>query len=96
MSSRRSAQDTPTTIHQCDSDKAATTRLVFTWNSSNPQMNFGETLVTVDLMESEGSTEVHITHEGFPADEIRERHNQGWTKACDNLAKLLTEGGVCK
>jgi uncharacterized protein YndB with AHSA1/START domain len=65
------------------------TRLVFTWNSENPQMNFGETLVTVDLTDASGSTNVCITHEGFPAQPIQERHALGWQHCCDNLEKLL-------
>jgi uncharacterized protein YndB with AHSA1/START domain len=65
------------------------TRLVFTWVSDNPQMNFGETLVTVELTESGASTEVSITHVGFPAEPIRERHLLGWESCCDNLVALL-------
>jgi uncharacterized protein YndB with AHSA1/START domain len=72
------------------------TRLSFTWNSDNPQMNFGETLVTVDLTDTRGSTEVCIKHEGFPAEQIQERHSLGWQNCCDNLEKLLAESGVLK
>lgn len=65
------------------------TRLVFTWKSDNPQMNFGETLVTVEFVEAGASTEVHIAHDGFPAEPIRERHYLGWDNCCDNLEKLF-------
>lgn len=65
------------------------TRLVFTWKSDNPPMNFGETLVTVALADAGGATEVCILHEGFPAEPIRDRHMLGWQGCCDNLEKLL-------
>ena len=70
------------------------TRLVFTWNSDNPQMNFGETLVTVDLTEASGATEVCVTHEGFPGEAIQERHSLGWQNCCDNLENLLAKSGA--
>ncbi len=54
-------------------------RLVFTWNwSGNLVLEFGETLVTVDLMIVEGGTDVQITHEQFPKAELR-RPNCGIT-----------------
>lgn len=83
------AEDRDVEIYGVYREVKPDTRLVFTWNSDNPQMNFGETLVTVDLTETGGSTDVCITHEGFPAKPIEERHSLGWQNCCDNLEKLL-------
>lgn len=76
-------------IHGAYREVTPPTRLVFTWASDNPRMNFGETLVTVDLADAGGATEVRITHEGFPSEPIQERHALGWQSCYDNLEKLL-------
>ncbi|HKB88897.1 MAG TPA: SRPBCC domain-containing protein [Opitutaceae bacterium] len=65
----------------------APTKLVFTWKSEG--MNIGETLVTVDLKDADGSTEVIVRHEGFPADPVRDRHAHGWQLCMDNLEVLF-------
>ena len=38
----------------------------------------GETLVTVEFNEVDGGTEVVLVHEGFPATEARDGHEEGW------------------
>jgi uncharacterized protein YndB with AHSA1/START domain len=65
-------------------------QLVFTWNSKGccAGMENMDTQVTVDFIEQKDGTEVQITHEGFPDEEIRERHNYGWTGSLDKLEKL--------
>lgn len=59
-------------------------RLVFTWSWEDPTENVRDTLVTVDLIERDGSTEVVLMHERLPL-ERRESHTQGWQAL---LAKL--------
>lgn len=83
------AEDRDVEIYGVYREVRPNTRLVFTWNSDNPLMNFGETLVTVDLAEAGCSTDVCITHQGFPAEPIQERHLCGWQNCCDNLEKLF-------
>lgn len=63
-------------------------RLVFTWKwgGENPD---GETLVTLDFHNRDGSTELVLTHEGFSSDERRDRHNQGWSSSIDCLEQAL-------
>ncbi len=64
-------------------------RLVsFTWGwQGDPSP---ETLVTVELAEVEGGTEVTLTHERFASVEARDKHQHGWTGCLENLAKLFS------
>ena len=66
-------------------------RLVFTWmtGSCDGDMPRAETLVTVDFIAQTGGTLVQLTHEGFPTEEVRDKHNQGWTASFDLLEKLV-------
>lgn len=63
-------------------------RLVYTWQWQGSEM--GETLVTVDFAEVDGWTEVRLRHEGFPAAEPRDKHNQGWDGCLDKLEKMFS------
>lgn len=66
-------------------------RLVFTWawkEEADPA-HTGETLVTVEFLEREGETEVVVTHEGFPNDEGRRGHEEGWTSCLVCLEAVL-------
>ncbi|MGH9540365.1 MAG: SRPBCC family protein [Terriglobales bacterium] len=58
-------------------------RIEFTWVIGNNPA--AETLVTVDLRDVAGGTEVVITHRGFNSAELRDRHEHGWTGCLDNL-----------
>jgi uncharacterized protein YndB with AHSA1/START domain/predicted enzyme related to lactoylglutathione lyase len=61
-------------------------RLVYTWTWKNmPDLEFGETLVTVDFLDKEGFTEVQITHDRLPTKEQRENHSHGWNGCLDKL-----------
>jgi len=65
-------------------------RLVFTWGweNSEPGAQRFETLVTVDLIDRSGSTEVKLTHEGFADAETRDKHDFGWNACLDKFEKL--------
>ena len=58
-------------------------RLVFTWAS--PDTQHKDSLVTIDFVESEGTTEISLTHEQLP-DYMAQAHVGGWTSALDKLA----------
>jgi uncharacterized protein YndB with AHSA1/START domain len=60
-------------------------KLVFTWAWGFTQDK--ESLVTVELRESEGGTSLLLTHERL-APERREPHLDGWTKSLARLAQL--------
>jgi uncharacterized protein YndB with AHSA1/START domain len=63
-------------------------RLVFTWQwETNP--GFPDTLVTIELRDLAGKTELTLIHESLPTPESRERHTHGWNGCLDRLAKVL-------
>ena len=65
-------------------------RLIFTWTWAEPDPHAGiETLVTVEFIEHDDETEVVVTHDRFPNEETRARHDLGWQGTFDRLAKLL-------
>ncbi len=65
-------------------------KLVYTWCWKNhPLMGTGETLVTVDFLELDGGTEIHLRHEGFPNVELRNRHSEGWSGCIEKLERWL-------
>ncbi len=62
-------------------------KLSFTWISKGTDLK--TTLVTVELFEREGATELILTHERFPsADRVRQ-HESGWGQIADRLAEYL-------
>jgi predicted enzyme related to lactoylglutathione lyase/uncharacterized protein YndB with AHSA1/START domain len=65
-------------------------RLAYTWKwSGHPDMQFGDTLVTVDLHDVDGGTDLQIIHEALPNPEMRDDHYYGWNGSLDKLVKLL-------
>lgn len=64
-------------------------RLVYTWTVEKPDMNMGETVVTVEFLDRGKETEVVLRHELFPNAEVREEHKQGWNSCFDRLPKSL-------
>lgn len=64
-------------------------RLVYTWDWEEEDNAMGETLVTVEFKEVEGGTEVVVLHQGFPAEEARQGHEEGWNACIDNFAGLF-------
>jgi len=68
-------------------------RLVYTWNfSGHPKLDFGESQVTVEFLDRNGATEIQITHEQLPNEQVKEDHNQGWNGSLDKLEKHLVPG----
>ncbi|RMH11913.1 MAG: SRPBCC domain-containing protein [Gemmatimonadetes bacterium] len=61
-------------------------RLVYTWDWQEEAHRMGvDTVVTVEFTPVDGGTEVTLVHEGFPTEDARTGHEEGWT-AC--LARL--------
>ena len=48
-----------------------------------------ETIVTVDFVAVDSGTEVRLTHEGFPVEEIKAAHVEGWGPCMDSFARLF-------
>jgi uncharacterized protein YndB with AHSA1/START domain len=64
-------------------------RLVFTWRWETPDPNEPETLVTVEFIEGENSTEIRLKHELFTDVASRDKHGEGWAGCFDNLERLF-------
>ena len=78
-------------------------KLVFTWAWEAPppdappeaveqgkaMASIGETLVTVEFHDRGSSTEVVLTHERFPDENMRDEHKQGWNGCFTQLARFL-------
>lgn len=66
-------------------------RLVFTWGweEEGASVDPGGSLVTVELEDRDGGTELVLLHERLPDAESRAGHESGWTGALDNLARLF-------
>ena len=67
----------------------APNRLSYTWRWDEKEHDCGETLVTVEFNDLGGSTEVVLTHEGFPNAEAKEGHDQGWTSCLGRLEQMF-------
>ncbi len=62
----KSAQVGETEFHGVYLAVKPPTKLVYTWCWKNhPLMGTGETLVTLEFLELDGGTELHLRHEGF-------------------------------
>jgi len=59
---------------------------VFTWNS--PYAGETDSLVTVDFRPAQGATEIVITHEGLPSEDMVKAHTGGWTDILESLVRL--------
>ncbi len=64
-------------------------RLVYTWDWENPDNHMGGTLITVEFNAVGDSTEVIMTHDLLPTEEVMEAHNQGWISCFDRLEILF-------
>lgn len=64
-------------------------KLVFTWRWEQPEMDFGESIVTVAFREHGETTEVALTHETFPNEAVCEQHKAGWGEFFDKFAELV-------
>lgn len=64
-------------------------RLSFTWISKNT--DHLPTVVTVELHDRDGATELVLTHRRLPASQI-DPHTQGWTAIVQKLDAVLTAG----
>jgi len=62
-------------------------RVSYTWSwEGRPPM---DTLVTFALEGKGRQTQLVFTHEGFPAEDVRGHHEQGWTGSMARLERVL-------
>jgi len=67
-------------------------KIVFTWQwqDDEPWENHNS-IVTVELSDVVGGTEVRLRHEQFPSEESRDNHNDGWNSSLNKLEKFFNE-----
>ena len=65
-------------------------RLVYTWEWEEEDHGVGETLVTVEFNDLDGSTDVVLSHELFPNAAAKASHEEGWTSCLNRLEGLFT------
>jgi uncharacterized protein YndB with AHSA1/START domain len=67
-------------------------KIVFTWKWDDDEAWENQTsVVTVELSDRDGGTELRLTHEQLPSVESRERHTEGWTVVLDRLEKFFNK-----
>jgi uncharacterized protein YndB with AHSA1/START domain len=70
------------------------TKLVMTWQwveAHGMVTSTNATLVTVELKEVGGKTEMTMTHSGFDSEEGKQHHNEGWSSSFKKLEVMLRE-----
>ena len=67
-------------------------KIVFTWKWDDDEAWENHTsMVTVELSDRDGGTELRLTHEQLPSVESRERHTEGWGVVLDRLEKFFSK-----
>jgi uncharacterized protein YndB with AHSA1/START domain len=67
-------------------------RIVFTWKwDDDENWNAHDSIVTIELSNCDGGTEVRLVHEKLPSEASRDRHNEGWSSVLDRLEKFFAE-----
>jgi uncharacterized protein YndB with AHSA1/START domain len=65
-------------------------KIVFTWQWQDDETWENHvSVVTVDLSDREGGTELRLRHENLPNEQSRDGHNRGWNSALDKLEKYF-------
>ncbi len=66
-------------------------KIVFTWQWDDDDVWDNRTsIVTVELSDRDGGTQLRLTHEQLPSEESRDRHNEGWNSVLDRLEKFFS------
>jgi uncharacterized protein YndB with AHSA1/START domain len=67
-------------------------KVVFTWQWDDDETWENHiSVVTVELDDRDGGTELRLTHEQLPNEESREGHTRGWGSALDKLEEFLSK-----
>lgn len=69
-------------------------RLVFTWRWENPEMDIGESLVSIEFRAKNNQTELELTHQRLPTLEARQAHKKGWEGIFDSLDRFVPNQGI--
>src|SRR5258708_32512074 len=67
-------------------------KIVFTWQwEDDEDWENHISIVTVELYDRDGGTELRLTHEQLPNEEARDGHTPGWKGALHKLARRFTQ-----
>ncbi len=67
-------------------------KIVFTWQwQDDADWENHISIVTVELDDADGGTELRLAHEQLPNEESRDGHTQGWNSVLDKLAKFFSK-----
>jgi uncharacterized protein YndB with AHSA1/START domain len=67
-------------------------KIVFTWQwQDDENWERHVSIVTVELSDREGGTELRLVHEQLPSEKSRDGHTGGWNSALDKLEKFLSK-----
>jgi uncharacterized protein YndB with AHSA1/START domain len=67
-------------------------KIVFTWKWDDDEAwKYTKSVVTVELSDRDGGTELRLIHEKLPSEESRDRHNEGWNSVVDRLEKFFSK-----
>jgi uncharacterized protein YndB with AHSA1/START domain len=64
-------------------------RLVQTWNWEDFPIDKGESLITIELHDVPGGTELTLTHEKLTNAASVKAHIEGWTDGLEKLGRIL-------
>ena len=64
-------------------------QLVMTFNWIEGGADMGETLLTIDISETSSGSEVVLTHERIPTEELRQAHMGGWEGTLECLEEYM-------
>ena len=65
-------------------------KIVFTWKWDDDDVwENRNSIVTVELSDRDGGTELLLKHEQLPSEESRDRHNDGWNSVLDRFEEFL-------
>jgi len=67
-------------------------KIVFSWQwQDDEDWEQRDSVVTVELSDCDGGTEVRLAHEQLPSEESRDRHTEGWKSVLDKLEKFCRD-----
>jgi uncharacterized protein YndB with AHSA1/START domain len=67
-------------------------KIVFTWQwQDDEDWEDRESVVTVELSDRDGGTELRLSHEQLPNEQSRDGHTRGWNSALDKLERFVSK-----
>ena len=67
-------------------------RITFTWKwDDDENWKTHDSIVTIELSDRDGGTEVRLVHEKLPSAASRDRHHEGWNSVLERLEKFFNK-----